>query len=141
MATINLRKYYPELYTVDEDMNVPDAVAALLEETRKSEHAALRRMYWNKAHYSLDRGDGIEHDALQKPKPPWAEYEDKLTATELHKAFLRLPSKQLRRLYAYYYLGMSMTDIAAEEGVHRSRISKSIRKALDNLLNYVRYPF
>ena len=63
MTKINLRDFYP-FYTTDLFVEIPDEVAAALCEAERLEHNYIRRMYWNKAHYSLDAGDGIEHEAI-----------------------------------------------------------------------------
>lgn len=141
MQEINLRDYYPELYTEDYFETVSDEVAEMMLEDRRREYAALRRKYWHSAHYSLDRGDGIEFSALNKPVPPWLSYERKVFDMELYNALLQLPDKQLQRLYAYYFLKKGIVEIAKAEGVHHSTITKSIRRALCNLTNLVRYPF
>jgi len=59
MSTIiNLRDFYP-WYTYDELIEVPEEVAAELLADKRYERAYQRRMYYNKAHYSLDAEDGI----------------------------------------------------------------------------------
>ena len=141
MATINLKDYYPEIYKTDYYLNVDAAVKEALDDSRKQERAALRRMYWHSAHYSLDRGDSIENSILDKPLPLWAEFEQRLTKIELYNALLELPTIQFRRLYAYYFLDKSMAEIAREENVHHSTVALSIKKALCNMLNHVRFPF
>lgn len=139
MATIDIKDLYPD--ATSEEVQVPDAVAALFMEDNRREAASERRMYWHDAHYSLDCDDGIEHDALHNPLPPWAVVEDKLTKSELFDALCKLPNKQLRRVYAHYFLGKSIVEIAAAEGVHHSSVAESIQRALCNLLNLVRYPY
>lgn len=141
METINLRVHYPEIYAHDQFIEVSDEVAATFATTARQEAAHDRRVYWHGAHYSLDRGDGIEYDALKKPLPLWAAMENKQTRAELHDALAWLPDKQRRRVYAHYFLGMSKTEIARREGVHKSRVTRSIADALRNLETLVRYPF
>lgn len=63
MTTINLRDYYP-FYTHDYFIDVPDEVAELFKEFDRKEAAYRLRTYRHKAYYSLDRNDGIEHEAL-----------------------------------------------------------------------------
>ena len=64
MAKINLRKHYPDFYTADCVIEVPDEVAALMDSYEHAEAAYYLRRYRHKAYYSLDRGDGIERDIL-----------------------------------------------------------------------------
>ena len=59
MAKINLRDYYP-FYNADLFIDIPDEVAAVLVETERLERNYIRRMFWNKAQYSLDVDDGIK---------------------------------------------------------------------------------
>lgn len=65
MAKINLRVYYP-FYNAGLFIDIPDEVAAVLMEAERQEEAYRRHMYRHKAQYSLDRGDGIEHDILER---------------------------------------------------------------------------
>ena len=64
MTKINLREQYPDFYKNDYVIEVPDEVAAIMQEYERLEAAYRRRTYYHKAHYSLDRGDGIEYEAL-----------------------------------------------------------------------------
>ena len=133
MAKINLRKYYPDFYTTDCIIEVPDEVAALMDSCENAEAAYYLRRYRHKAYYSLDRGDGIEHDILFVSLSPSEIYERKVTVEQLHAAIAALPDKQAKRVYAHYFLGMSKSAIAKAEGVNKSQISRSINKALKNM--------
>lgn len=55
MKTINLRDYYPDTF-----LEVSDEVAEALAEAERQERNYLRRLFYNKAHYSLDAEDGLE---------------------------------------------------------------------------------
>ena len=133
MKTLNLRDYYPSLYPSDCYIEVPDEVENVFIASQKSEAAYRRRKYYNKAHYSLDRDDGIEHDILFIALSPYELYERKVTTEQLNAAIASLPQKQAKRIYAYYFLGKSKTSIAKTEGVNRSQVTRSIRKALLNI--------
>ncbi len=63
MAIINLRDYYP-FYTSDCFMEVSDEVAEMFKEFDRKEAAYRLRTYRHKAYYSLDRDDGLEHEAV-----------------------------------------------------------------------------
>lgn len=132
MRTVNLRDYYP-FYNVDIFVDVPDEVAAALQDAERLERNYIRRVFWNKAHYSLDAGDGIERDVLFVPLSPCEVYERKIAAGQIYAAIAALPGKQGRRIYAHYILGMSETEIARAEGVSKSRISESIKRGLWNM--------
>lgn len=133
MKTINLRDFYPELYSGDQFITVPDEVAGLLREFDRLEAAYVRRTYYHRAHYSLDAGDGIEHEAVFLSISPCEIYERKVTMQQLHAAIASLPDKQAKRIYARYFLGMSVSAIAISEGVSKSTVSESIRRGLRNL--------
>ena len=98
-------------------------------------------MYWNKAYFSLDAGDGIEHEALFVALSPCELYERKVTAQELRAALNALPDTQGRRVYAHYILGLSKTEIARAEGVAKSRVSESIERGLRNMEKFLKNTF
>ena len=137
MKVINLRDIYPH-YTQDCFVEVTDEVADLFSEFDHKEAAYRLRTYRHKAYYSLDRNDGIEHEALFVALSPHELYERKVTMQELHTAISRLPNKQAKRIYAHFILGMSVTDIARAEGVAKSRVSDSIRRGLRNMEKILR---
>ena len=133
MTKINLREHYPNFYKNDCIIEVPDEVAAIMLEYDRKEAAYRRRTYYHNAHYSLDRGDGIEYDALFVAMTPCEIYERKVTMEQLHAAIASLPDKQAKRIYARFYLGMTPTEIAKAEGVDVSRVRDSIRRGLKHL--------
>ena len=98
MAIINLRDYYP-FYTSDYFMEVPEDVVEMFKEFDRKEAAYRLRTYRHKAYYSLDRNDGIEHEALFVAFSPYELYERKVTIQELYTAISRLPDKQAKRIY------------------------------------------
>ena len=132
MKEINLRDYYP-FYTQDAIVEVPDEVAALLYELKLAEAASFLRTYRHKAYYSLDRNDGIEHEALFVAFSPYELYERKVTIQELYTAISRLPDKQAKRIYAHFILGLTKQDIARAEGVDEKVVRLAIERGLRNL--------
>ena len=62
MAIINLRRYYPH-YPKDKFMDVPDEVAAALEEGRRAEHNQESKRTYHHV-YSMDGSPGIENHAM-----------------------------------------------------------------------------
>lgn len=133
MAKINLREHYPDFYTADFIIDVPDELAGQLLQWERDERAYERKRYRYKAHYSLDRDDGIEHDILFVSLSPCEIYERKVTYEQLHAAISILPDKQGKRIYAHYFLGMSQTAIARAEGVSRNVVCASIKRGLKNM--------
>ena len=138
MKKINLRDLYP-FYHNDLFVEVSDEVAAALAEAERMERNYIRRVYWNKAYFSLDAGDGIEHEALFVALSPCELYERKVTAQELRAALAALPEMQSRRVYAHYILGISKADLARAEGVAesavRGRIDRGLKKLREILKN------
>ena len=121
MAIINLRDYYP-FYTSDCFMEVSEEVAEMFKEFDRKEAAYRLRTYRHKAYYSLDRDDGLEHEAVFVALSPHELYERKVTMQELHAAISSLPDKQAKRIYAHFILGMTKQDIARAEGVHEKEL-------------------
>lgn len=140
MAKINLREYYPDFYTADFIIDVPDELVGQLLQWERDERAYERQRYRYKAHYSLDRSDGIEHDILFVSLSPCEIYERKVTYEQLHAAISMLPDKQGKRIYAHYFLGMSQTAIARAEGVSRNVVCASIKRGLKNMERILKNP-
>ena len=132
MKVINLRDIYPH-YTQDCFVEVTDEVADLFSEFDHKEAAYRLRTYRHKAYYSLDRNDGIEHEALFVALSPHELYERKVTMQELHTAISRLPDKQAKRIYAHFILDMTKKDIARAEGVHEKVVRVAIERGLLSL--------
>ncbi|WP_122790156.1 RNA polymerase sigma factor [Intestinibacillus sp. Marseille-P6563] len=132
MKVINLRDIYPH-YTQYCFVEVTDEVANLFSEFDHKEAAYRLRTYRHKAYYSLDRNDGIEHEALFVALSPHELYERKVTMQELHAAISRLPDKQAKRIYAHFILDMTKKDIARAEGVHEKVVRVAIERGLRSL--------
>jgi len=138
MAKVNLRDYYPDFYTTDFIIDIPDEMAEQFAQWERGERAYERRRYRYKAHYSLDRNDGIEHDALFVSLSPGEIYERKVTYEQLYAAISALPDKQGKRVYAHCFLGMSKAAIARAEGVSPSTVKDSIARALRRMEEYMK---
>lgn len=136
MQRINLRDYYP-FYTSDSFIDVPDEVAAMLQEFDRHEAAYHMRTYRHKAFYSLDRDEGIQRDILFVDTLPDEFYEHKMTMEQLYSALAFLPGKQAKRIYAHYFLGLSKAAIARTEHVSRITVGQSITRGLQSLKLYL----
>lgn len=132
IKTINLKNYYP-YHTQDTFVEVPDELLAVFDEYVRAEASYERKKYRHKAHYSLDRGNGIEHDILFVSLSPDEIYERKLTSQQLHAAIASLPDKQTKQIYAHYFLGMSKTAIAKAEGVSEKAVGIGIERGLHTI--------
>lgn len=137
MKTINLKDYYPH-YTQDTFVEASDELLAIFEESARAEAAYERKKYRYKAHYSLDRGNGIEHDILFVSLSPDEIYERKLTSQQLHAAIASLPDKQAKRIYTHYFMGMSKTAIAKAEGVSEKAVRIGIERGLHTIEKYLK---
>lgn len=133
MKKVNLRELYPDIYKTDTFIEVTDDVEMVFKVSKRLEEAYNRKKYRYKAHYSLDRNDGIEHDALLMQITPEQILEARQLKEQVFTAVMALPKSQAKRIYAHFYLGMSITEIAIAEGVSKSRISESISYGLKNL--------
>ena len=133
MKKVNLRELYPSIYQSDVYIEVEDKVEEVFASDRKQEAAYERQMYRHKAQYSLDRNDGIALETLVHGLTPDTILEEQQLRKELFEAVRALPEKQARRVYAHFYLGMSITEIARQEGVSKGRITDSIQKGLKKL--------
>ena len=136
MATINLRDFYP-WYTYNEFVEVPDIIAQELFADRRYHKANRRRVYRNKAQYSLDAGDGIENEATYTSLTPYEIMERQREFCRLCRALNSLPETQGRRIEAHYILGKSISDIAIAEGVSKSSVSENISAGLLNMKKYL----
>ena len=77
--------------------------------------------------------DGIENDALNRPLTPEEILEQKQLREEVYAALMQLTAIQARRIYARFYLGMTVAEIARIEGADRRRVWESIRRELKKL--------
>ena len=119
-----------------EIVEVTEDVLETIRSAERAEAAYDRRMYRYKAHYSLDCDNGIENAILLKPQTPEMLLEEKQLREQLYAAVMALPEKQAKRIYARYYLGMRVSEIAVAEGVDPSRVRDSIRRGLKQLAKY-----
>ena len=136
MKKVNLKDLYPDVYKNDHFVEVTEDVLETIQAAERAEAAYDRRVYRYKAHYSLDCDNGIENAILMKPQTPEMLLEEKQFQEQVYAAVMKLPEKQAKRIYARYYLGMTVNEIAEVEGVDPSRIRDSIRRGLKQLAKY-----
>lgn len=133
MVEINLRDYYSDFYNTDIMIEITDELAYQFYRWELDEAAYRLRTYRHKAYYSLDRGDGIENEALLISMSPHEMYERRVSMEQLYVAIATLPEKQAKRIYAHFFLDMKKTEIAQAEGVSPSTVKDSITRGLHNL--------
>lgn len=100
MQKINLRELYPDVYKTNVFVDVAEEVVAAIRGQEQDDAAYERRKFRHKAHYSLNREDGIENDALNRPLTPEEVLEQKLLREEVYAALMQLTAIQARRIYA-----------------------------------------
>lgn len=138
MKIINLRDYYP-FYTQDTLLEVSDEVAQAMAEAERLERNYMRRMFYNKAQYSLDVDDGIEASATEcHILSPEAVLDLMERHCRLCRALNELPELQGRRVEAHYLLGKSVQEIAKEEGVGERNVRKSIQRGLEGMKKFMK---
>lgn len=135
MPIINLRKHYP-FFKEDCFIEVTDEVAQVFLLADRQENNYCLRTYRHKAYYSLDRGDGIENDAIHTAASPEEIMLRKISLEQLQEALNHLPPIQARRVYAHYILGMKKSEIARAEGVNSGGVCDSVKKGVKNLRRY-----
>lgn len=133
MIEINLREFYPECYRSDYFVEVPDEVAELLILLRRHEQSQRRRIYKHRAHYSLDIYENVEREAMLQSPTAEEIFEQLAEREQLQAAIMSLTERQRSRLYAHFFLNMSYTKIAQQEGVDVSTVRKSVQRALHQL--------
>ena len=100
--------------------------------------ASRRRVYRNKAHYSLDAEDGIEYSACFSNPSPQELIERMERFEQLCHALNSLPDAQGQRVFEHYLLGHSVKAIAAAEGVTERAITAAIQRGLENMKKYLK---
>ena len=133
MKKVNLRELYPDIYKTDVFIEVSSEVQEVFLTDKRAEAARQRQMYNYKAYYSLDCDNGIEKQVVYQPPTPEMLMEEKQLREQLYSAVMALPEKQAKRIYARFYLGMTVKEIAKTEGVDLSRVYDSIQRGLKRL--------
>lgn len=110
---------------------------AVIEDFRRNEHKHEAR---GKKYYdAYGAGDGrskIRHRELMQDTL-LEEVIFRIQAEELREAIWDLDEIQRRRLTKFFFAQKSIREIAKEEGVHHSAVSKSIRAAIKKLKQYM----
>ena len=132
MKLIGLKDEYP-WYSEESYIEITDEVADVFKKFSRAEQAHRAKLSYHKAYYSLDVHNGTERSIVFVVNTPQELYERKAMYAEIYSAIRRLSEKQAKRIYAKYFLGMTMTQIAKAEGVSVKAVSKSIGTGLKKL--------
>ncbi len=125
MKEINLREFYP-WYMEDVMVEVTEEVAEELLAGQRYIKASRRRIYRNKAHYSLDAEDDIEYSACFSNPSPQELIERMERFEHICHALNSLPDAQGQRVFEHYLLNRSVKAIAAAEGVTERAINAAM---------------
>ena len=126
MKFIDLRKEYPHLDSIYSEYPVSYKIDAVFEEYRLAEQALEKRRTRNGDVVSLDSDPGIEAHIADHQPGPEDETIKHIQNEALYKALRSIPRKQAERIYAYYFMDMTLDEIAEAEGVYKSAVRKSI---------------
>ena len=126
MKFIDLRKEYPHLDSTYSEYPVSYKIDAVFEEYRLAEQALEKRRTRNGDVVSLDSDPGIEAHIADHQPGPEDETIKHIQNEALYKALRSIPRKQAERIYAYYFMDMTLDEIAEAEGVYKSAVRKSI---------------
>lgn len=133
MIKINLRAYYRNLCTADVCCDVGSDVKDALDTFARQERAATKRRQYHGDSFAYI--DGVT--ATQYTPSCEQVLEKKLMHEALYAALQSLPEKQRRRVYARYFLGLNLKQIADAESVSIVAVSKSIDRAILAMRRYL----
>lgn len=133
MEYIDLQKEYPHLDSTYSEYPVSYKINAVFKEYRLAEQALRKRRTRNGDVVSLDSEPGVEGHILKQVPGPEEEAMEHIRNEELYKALRSIPGKQAERIYAYYFMDMTLEEISCAEGVSKVAVHKSIELGKKNL--------
>lgn len=133
MKYIDLRKEYPHLDATYSEYPVSYKIDAMFEQCRLAEQALEKRRSRNGDVFSLENQPGVEAHILERVPGPEEEVMQHIQNEELYKAMRSIPRKQADRIYAYYFMDMTLEEIAAAEGASAQAVYYSIQAGKKNL--------
>lgn len=138
MVKINLRDYYPDYYAEDNYIMVTEDVAEAFEESRRKLKAQKMADYRHKVLSSFDCLSTIEAKAsVANFSTPVTEFEKKQLSEKIAEGLSALTETQQRRIYAHYFLGMSIANIAKDECCAFMSVKESIEAARRKLKKFL----
>lgn len=133
MKFIDLRKEYPHLDSTYSKYPVSYKIDAMFEEYRLAEQALEKRKIRNGDVVSLDSEPGVEARVMERVAGPEEEVVQHIQSEELYKALCSIPRKQADRIYAYYFMDMTLEEIAIAEDTSIQAVYYSIQTGKKNL--------
>ena len=129
MKFIDLRKEYPHLDSTYSEYPVSYKIDAMFEQCRLADQALEKRRSRNGDVVSLDSEPGVEAHILEQVPGP----EEETMRHIQNKAMRSIPRKQADRIYAYYFMDMTLEEIAAADGTSVQAVYYSIQAGKKNL--------
>lgn len=133
MFLINLKDYYPEICQEDELLWVSNEVYKVCCQFEKDKKTAWRNARRRPKNIPFEDDNALEIHLVTSPVPLFELVQMNLTSEALHEAISKLSKKQSQRIYKYYFLGYSKTEIAKMENVNESTVRESLTQALSKL--------
>ena len=133
MKYIDLRKEYPHLDSTYSEYPVSCKVDAMFEQYHLADQALEKRRRRNGDVVSLDSDPGVEAHILDRVPGPEEETLEHIRNEELYKALRSIPRKQADRIYAYYFMDMTLQEIADADG-GQEESQKDFRKTFPGAL-------
>lgn len=133
MKFVDLRKEYPHLDSAYSKYPVSYKIDAMFEEYRLAEQALEKRKIRNGDVVSLDSEPRVEAHVMERVAGPEEEVVQHIQNEELYKALRSIPRKQADRIYAYYFMDMTLEEIANAEDTTIQAIYYSIQTGKKNL--------
>lgn len=133
---VNLRKYYPQIYTSDFYCDLPESIIETLDTYRKLEHALEEKQRYHSIGSYIDNITESKATVVSNELNPEKIYLTKLDNKSLYTALTKIPKKQADRIYAHYFLGLKKTEIAQLENTSETAIRKSINLGLENIKKF-----
>lgn len=129
MKRVKLKdEYY--WYSDDEYIDVSDEVAEVFSQFHKELQRYRAKVRYHRAFYSIDTG--VDGHILFVAATPDEIYERKVSQEQMYAAINQLPEAQARRIYAKFFQGMSIHQIAKIECINERTVRKSIAGGLKN---------
>ena len=141
MKYIDLRREYPHLDSTYSEYPVSYEINAMFEQYRLADQALEKRRSRNGDVVSLDSEPGVEAHILERVPGPEEEVMRHIQNEELYKAMRSIPRKQADRIYAYYFMEMTLEEIAAADGTSIQAAYYSIQVGKKNLKKILENPF
>lgn len=133
MKFVDLRKEYPHLDSAYSKYPVSYKIDAMFEEYRLAEQALEKRRIRNGDVVSWDTDPGVETHVMEQVPGAEEQVVQHIQNEELYKAMRSIPRKQADRIYAYYFLDMTLEEIAIAEDTSIQAVYYSIQSGKKNL--------